>query len=67
MARSVQEIKKQMTDAFMADELIREKYQLQEGDTFDARFSLVSLENILFYYCPVKFFRLNKFKGWLRQ
>lgn len=49
MARSVQEIKKQMTDAFMADELIREKYQLQEGDTFDARFSLVSLENILFF------------------
>lgn len=49
MARSVDDIKKEMTDAFMADPVIREKYQLKEGDTFRSAFSLVSLENILFF------------------
>lgn len=49
MARSVDEIKREMTDAFMADPVIREKYQLKEGDTFRSAFSLVSLENILFF------------------
>lgn len=49
MARSTEEIKKEMTDAFMADPVIREKYQLKEGDTFRSAFSLVSLENILFF------------------
>lgn len=49
MARSVAEIKKTMTDAFMADETIREKYGLSERDTFSGSFSSVSLENILFF------------------
>lgn len=49
MARSVSEIKKTMTDAFMADETIREKYGLSERDTFSGSFSSVSLENILFF------------------
>lgn len=49
MARSVAEIKKTMTDAFMADETIREKYGLSERDTFGGSFSSVSLENILFF------------------
>lgn len=49
MARSVAEIKKTMTDAFMADETIREKYGLSERDTFNGSFSSVSLENILFF------------------
>lgn len=49
MARSVAEIKKTMTDAFMADATIREKYGLSERDTFSGRFSSVSLENILFF------------------
>ena len=38
-----------MTDAFMADADIREKYGLTADDTFDDSFSSVSLENILFY------------------
>ncbi len=38
-----------MTDAFMADADIREKYGLTADDTFDDSFSNVSLENILFY------------------
>lgn len=49
MARSVAEIKKTMTDAFMADTAIREKYGLSQGDTFSSRFSDVSIENILFF------------------
>ena len=49
MARSINEIKKTMTDAFMADADIREKYRLPADATFDESFSSVSLENILFY------------------
>lgn len=49
MARSVAEIKKTMTDAFMADETIREKYGLSERDTFNGSFSNVSVENIIFF------------------
>ena len=49
MARTIQEIKKTMTDQFMADPTIREKYQLREDDTFQDAFSAVSIENIIFY------------------
>lgn len=49
MARTVAEIKKQMTDAFMADATIREKYGLKEGDTWNRCFSSVSLESIMFF------------------
>lgn len=49
MARSITDIKKQMTDAFMADENIREAYGFVEGDTFNGKFSSVSIESILFY------------------
>ncbi len=49
MARSVAEIKKTMTDAFMADVTIREKYGLSSQDTWNGSFSAVSLENILFF------------------
>lgn len=49
MARTVAEIKKTMTDAFMADATIREKYGLKEGSTWNGSFSSVSLENIIFF------------------
>lgn len=49
MARTVAEIKKTMTDAFMADATIREKYGLSVEDTFSGKFSSVSIENILFF------------------
>ena len=49
MARTVAEIKKQMTDEFMADAAIREKYGLREGDTWSGSFSSVSLESIMFF------------------
>lgn len=38
-----------MTDAFMADANIREKYGLKEGDTWNRCFSSVSLESIMFF------------------
>ena len=49
MARSVSEIKKTMTDTFMADATIREKYGLSVDDTFSSKFSSVSIESILFF------------------
>ena len=49
MARSIAEIKQTMTNAFMADATVRERYGLSENDTFDDSFSAVSIENILFY------------------
>ena len=50
MARSISEIKRTMTNAFMQDEAIREAYRLPSGKTrFADCFSAVSLENLLFY------------------
>jgi len=46
---TVAEIKKIMTDAFMANESIREAYELQPDDTFEGRFSTASLESIWFF------------------
>lgn len=50
MARSISEIKRTMTDAFMQDEAIRDAYGISPGKTrFADCFSAVSLENLLFY------------------
>lgn len=49
MARSTADIKREMTDAFLADPVIRSRYQLKEGDSFRSAFSEVSLESILFF------------------
>lgn len=50
MARSISEIKRTMTDAFMQDEAIRKAYELSQDKTrFADCFSAVSLENLLFY------------------
>ena len=49
MARSVNEIKKIMTDAFVTNEKIMSAYGLQPGDTFESKFSRASLENTIFY------------------
>lgn len=50
MARSISEIKRTMTDAFMQDKAIRKAYDLPAGKTrFADCFSAVSLENLLFY------------------
>lgn len=50
MARSISEIKRTMTDAFMQDEAIRKAYDISSDKTrFADCFSAVSLENLLFY------------------
>lgn len=49
MARSISEIKESMTRVFMADEAVRELYEIEEGRSFDECFSVVSIENVLFY------------------
>ena len=49
MARTISEIKRTMTDAFMANPYIREQYGLASGSTFESSFSVVSLESVIFY------------------
>ena len=48
MARTIQQIKAAMTQEFMADSVIRERYGITGDATFDGTFSAVSLENIWF-------------------
>ena len=49
MARTIAEIKQGMTDRFMAEEAVRERYGLTSGDTFESKFSKVSIEGLLLY------------------
>lgn len=49
MARTIAEIKQEMTDRWMADEAVRERYDIAEGESFETRFSKVSIESLLFY------------------
>lgn len=48
MARTRKEIKKQITDLFVSNELIKEAYELSDKAVFNDEFSLVSFENVLF-------------------
>ena len=49
MARTTEEIKQQMTDAFLADETLRNAYGIAEGTAWSTAFSAVSIENILLF------------------
>ncbi len=60
MARTITEIKKEMTDAFMADATIIEAYGLDVNKTFDRQFSKVSLESIFFYIVSFTVWFLEK-------
>lgn len=54
MARTIQEIKKTMTDKFMQDSTLRNSYGITGEDaTWDSTFSTVSVENILLYIIAV--------------
>jgi hypothetical protein len=46
---TISEIKKEMTDAFISSPEIKEKYELQDGKTFEEQFSVASIESIFFY------------------
>lgn len=49
MARSISEIKKEMTAAFIKQRAVIENYGLDTRKTFDQQFSAVSIESVLFY------------------
>jgi hypothetical protein len=50
MARTVAEIKREITDRFMADEVIQQQFGFAPGAAFDATFSnKVSIVSIMFY------------------
>lgn len=49
MARTLEEIKKQMTEAFVKDSVIREKYGITGTGHFEDVFSKVSVEAVIFY------------------
>lgn len=53
MARTVTEIKKEMTDKFMSDETLRTAYGITGDETWDSTFSAVSIENIILYIVAV--------------
>ena len=49
MARTIEEIKKSMTDRFLSDETLRQAYGIEGDATWDSSFSKVSVENMLMY------------------
>lgn len=49
MARTIEEIKKEMTDTFMADTTLQEAYGFDPTKTFAEQFSKVSIESVLLY------------------
>jgi hypothetical protein len=49
MAKTVAEIKKSITDVFIADPAVIQAYTLQPGKTFEDEFSATSIESIIFY------------------
>ncbi|QQU02601.1 hypothetical protein [Myroides odoratus] len=48
MAREIREIKKQITDTYIANAVVKETYKLDPVKTFEQQFSKVSIENLLF-------------------
>jgi len=63
---TINEIKKEMTDAFIADAAIQAAYGLGPGLTFDEQFSKVSIERLFFYIVATEMaalqFLFNQFK-----
>lgn len=47
--RTIQDIKREITDAFIRNDTIFKAYGLKAGQSFDQQFSQASLESILFY------------------
>lgn len=60
MARTIAEIKQEMCEAFIAESAVRERYGLTEGDTFDGKFSKVSIERLLLYVVAFGIWVLEK-------
>ena len=60
MARTIDNIKDELKDAFMQNETLQGKYGWQTGDTFDGTFSRVSIESILLYIVAVSIWTMEK-------
>lgn len=60
MARTVEEIKKDMTAEFMKMEAVKSTYGLDGSKSFADCFSMASLENIIFYVFAVAVWALEK-------
>lgn len=60
MARTIQEIKKEMTGVFITNDTIKALYELDPEKSFEDQFSKVSLESILFYVVAVSVWTLEK-------
>lgn len=60
MARTIAEIKKEMTDYFVRNETIQALYELDPEKSFEDQFSKISLESILFYVVAVSMWTLEK-------
>jgi hypothetical protein len=59
MARTIKDIKKELTDYFIADVTVIEVYGLNTSKSFEDQFSKVSLESILFYVVSVAIWTLE--------
>jgi len=66
MAQLISEIKKQMTDVFIAQPAVITMYELDTNKTFEEQFSKVSLESMLFYCVSVGIWVLQKLFDVLR-
>ena len=60
MARTVAEIKDEMTSAWMADEATRQSYEIDPLKTFDEQFSPVSPERIKFYIIAMAYYIMER-------
>ena len=58
--RTITDIKKELTDAFMANENLQKAYGFAPGTAFDKQFSRVSLESLLLYIVAFAQWTLEK-------
>lgn len=65
---TINEIKKQLTDEFMASVDVREKWQLKEGEDFEDVFKTSSVENLIFYIVASIIYLREKVQSlWLKD
>jgi hypothetical protein len=60
MARTIVEIKTEIATRWMLDEVIQQRYGFAAGSEFDATFSKVSVESVMFYVVAVTIWTLEK-------
>lgn len=58
---TIQEIKKEMTDEWMSDSRVRDKWGIREGEKFEERFPTASVENLLFYIVALVIWTREKY------